>query len=140
MSERLFEHVTEEEKERIKSGGNILYLILLYYDSKDENKEDMKDWTMIIGRQSAYIFIKDIITSEDVGDEVTLNVDKSLIYADNPNVPDENNRLRIRNGISVYKFVKDCVSREKVIVDPSFDIEEYHFEEDDGGNDIDKVL
>lgn len=140
MSERLFEHVTEEEKERIKSGGNILYLILLYYDSKDENKEDMKDWTMIIGRQSAYAFIKDIITSEDVGDEVTLNVDKSLIYADNPNVPDENNRLRIRNGISVYKFVKDCVSREKVIVDPSFDIEEYHFEEDDGGNDIDKVL
>lgn len=140
MSERLFEHITEEDKERIKSGTNILYLVLLYYDSKDENKEDSKDWIMMYGRQTVYDFIKNIITNEGVEDEVALNVDKSLIYADNPDIPDENNKLRISNGISLYKFVRDCVARKKVIDDPSFDIEEYHFESDTEESDIDNIL
>lgn len=140
MSAKLFTQVTEEEKEKIKSGANILYLVLLYYDSKDENKEDVKDWRMIIGRQEAYDFIRSSLTNEDVEDETTLNIDKSLIYADNPDIPDENNRLRIRNGISLYRFVRDSVARGKIVEDESFDIEEYHFDGDSEESDISKVL
>lgn len=140
MSERLFEHLTNEEKERIMSSSNILYLVLFYFDSKDESKEDTKDWEMITGRQEVYDHIKNLLKGETVEDEFTLNVDKSLIYADNPNIPDENNKLRISKGISIYKFMRDCTAKQKVVEDRSFSIEDYHFEGDEEEDDVKKVM
>lgn len=124
----LFDHVTPEEVARIKAGEEILYLLLLKYVSSKDNEEDVNEWKFVHGRQEVYGYIKNILVNEEENgkDSMILNIDESLIYADNPDIPDDKNKLRLSNGINIYKFMKDCVIRNKVVDDSGFDIEEFH--------------
>lgn len=119
---RLFEHVDQES---IKKGEDILYLILLEFSSTSGDEENWRDWKFVTGRQAAYDYIKNILLDEDERiSESLLDVDKSLIYADNPYVTDS--KLKLSNGINVYKFMKDCYVLQKVVEEDGFDIEDYH--------------
>lgn len=126
--QKLFSVVSEEEKNKINTGEDILYLLLLEYSSKDDNKENIRDWKFIYGRQNAYDYIKDILMNEEEA-EYILSVDESLIYADNPNVPDEKNKLRISNGVNIYRFMRDCFVLQKVVDEGGFDINDFHVED-----------
>lgn len=130
---KLFTHVKDGNDEIIKSGEDIIYLVLIDADWKyEDNAETFRSWEFITGRQAAYDYIKGMIVNEGVDDvDVIVNVDKSLIYADNPHVAE--NKMRLSNGITVYQFMKDMFVLRKVDDDSGFCIDDYHQEEIDGG-------
>lgn len=128
---QLFTEIPEGESQ-IPNGDNITYLLLLEYVPRtNESIENYRDWAFIEGRQRTYDYIRDALIGEDGTDEFLLDVDKSIIYADNPNIPLEKNKLRLSNGINLYKFMKDCYVLRKVVDEGGFDIEEFHFEEEE---------
>ena len=88
----------------------------------------MKDWEFRTGRQNVYNYIRDILLNENT--EYRLNIDESMIYADNPDLPAEKNKLRLSNGISIYQFMKSSYVLCKVSDEGGFDIEDFHFEDD----------
>lgn len=128
---KLFTHVDPENDKVITDGDDILYLLLLEHHLKyDDNEENYRDWLFIKGRQSAYDHIRSILLEEDDSPvDSILDIDASLIYADNPHIPVESNKLRLSNGISIYKFMKDCYVLQKVKDEGGFDIEEFHMGE-----------
>lgn len=127
---KLFSKITEEEKQGNKKGDDIIYLILFVYSSKSENEEDIRDWQFKIGRQNTYDFIRSILLNGGEGADEILNVDESIIYAENPSLPAEKNKLKLSNGISLYQFMKDSYALNKIVDEGGFDIEEYHFEDE----------
>lgn len=127
---RLFEHL-DAQSDSVKNGDDVLYLILMEFCSSSDNEENTRDWCFKRGRQETYDFIRDMLLDENESDDgYTLDVDASLIYADNPHIPQEANKLRLSNGISLYKFMKDCYVLQKVKDEGGFDIDDFHVEEE----------
>lgn len=125
VKKRLFETVDPDE-DVIKQGENILYLLLIEGDYTDDSAEVYRFYEFITGRQEAYDKIKDLLEYED--ENYRINVDTSIIYAENPNI--KNSRLKLSNGITFYKFMTDCVVLGKVKDESSFCIDDYHQEPD----------
>lgn len=129
MTERVFTHVEKGADPVITEGEDILYLILIEgYWTNDDNSETYRTWEFKRGRQEAYDFIKDLVLLEgDDHPDMIIDIDKSLIYADNPHI--KNSKLKLSNGISVYRFMKDAYTLHKVKDDDTtFDISEFHQE------------
>lgn len=126
---KLFEHL-DGQNDAIKNGDDVLYLLLLEFCSSSDNEENTRDWCFKRGRQQTYDLIRSILLDEDGSDGYTLDVDASLIYADNPHISQESNRLKLSNGISIYKFMKDCYVLQKVKDEGGFDIDEFHVEDE----------
>lgn len=127
---KLFEYL-DQQSEEVKNGDDVIYLLLLQFCPTSDNEENIREWCFKKGRQYTYDFIRDLLLGEDKDSESTLDVDASIIYADNPHIPQEANKLRLSNGISIYKFMKDCYVLQKVKDEGGFDIEDFHVEEDE---------
>ena len=101
---------TEEEK---------TYLILMDGIENDSNETRFRDWEIVVGRQSAYDYIKNLLESE----YVLINIFESKIIVNSE-------KVKVTDGISVYKFMKMMKEQDKVIDYTSFDIDEYIGEAD----------
>ncbi len=91
------------------------YLILMDGVNTDDNETRFRDWEFKVGRQEAYDYIKSLIQS----DYVLIDIHKSKIIVDSENV-------KISQGISIYRFMRDMKEKDKVIDYSSFDIEDYN--------------
>jgi len=82
-------------------------LLLVYYD------EDLDStYKGIVGRQNVFDYIKDNIE--------TIDIKKSVILAET---------VAIKDGISIYKFMSDCIKGETPVEnEDGFDIEEYNID------------
>ena len=90
-----------------------IYLILI--DGTDnETGQRYRDWELVEGRQAAYDYIKNILES----DYVTINVKESKIIV-------STEKVKVTDGITIYKFMKSMKENDKVIDYTSFDIEDY---------------
>lgn len=125
---KLFTHVDKDNDTTYTDGDDIMYLLLLESCPKNgDNTENYKYWEFVKGRQAVYDYIKDLLLEEDDESvDCLLDIDKSLIYADNPHIPPESNKLKLSNGINLYRFMKDCFVLQKVKDEGGFDIEEFH--------------
>lgn len=87
------------------------YLILI--DGESEEKK-FRDWELVIGRQAAYDYIKNMLLSEYA--DIDIFKSKIIVSSD---------KVKITDGISIYKFMKGMKNNDKVIDYSSFDIEDY---------------
>lgn len=126
---KLFERISDEEKERLLSGGDILYLLLIEAEVVGNDCENYHNWEFITGRQEAYDMIKSmIVDSYDYGShDLIVDIDKSYIYADNPHV--EDSKLKLSSKFTFYNFMKQMKILGKVVDDSGFCIDDYHQEE-----------
>lgn len=149
-AKRLFTHVNNEDKVK-KDGEDIIYLLLVRGDPKYEEAQEYRDWLFITGRQEAYDYIVDLLENDHESDyDNFINIEESMIYADNPHIPESQNKLKLSNGFSFYQFIKDATVLQKVDVKEGFDIEEFrqqslediyqdeHMTENEVGDDIDE--
>lgn len=96
---------TEPEKE---------YLILIDGYENDNDGSRFRDWEVVVGRQNAYDYIKNMLENE----YVSINVDTSKIIVNS-------DKVKVLNGLTLYEFMKAMKDEEKVIDYSSFDIEDY---------------
>lgn len=147
-TKRLFTHVNNEDKVK-KDGEDILYLLLVRGDPKYEDAPEYRDWLFITGRQEAYDYIVNLLENDHESDyDNFINIEESMIYADNPHIPESQNKLKLSNGFSFYQFIKDATVLQKVNVREGFDVEEFrqqslediyedeHMAEEETGDDI----
>lgn len=148
---RLFTHVDSTDKVK-KDGEDILYLLLVQGDPKYEDANEFRDWLFITGRQAAYDYIVNLLENDHEADyDNFINIEESMIYADNPHIPESQNKLKLSNGFSFYQFIKDATVLKKVDIKEGFDIEEFrqqnlediyddeHMAEDDAtGDEVDE--
>lgn len=80
--------------------------LICYYSYEDD--DELQTFEFKQGREEAYLFVKFIVSTEDV------DINKSKIYAEN---------VSIKDGISLYRFMK---LMEQYYEDPKFDIEDYN--------------
>lgn len=128
MEERktLFTKLENGEDKVKNDGSQINYLILLEGIAKYDDGFVYRDWLFIKGRQEAYDYIVDFLLQEgDESVDCILNINKSLIYAENPNIDDSANKLKLSNGLSLYTFIKDITILNKVDPREGFDIDDY---------------
>lgn len=97
------------------------YLILLDGVLTNDEETIFRDWEFKVGRQEAYDYIKDMLQNQ----YAIINVHNSKIIVDSTEVT-------IKQGISIYKFMKNMKENEKVIDYSSFDIEDYVTGETEG--------
>ena len=96
----------DEEPEKV-------YLILI--DGVDtESGQKCRDWEIVEGRQAAYDYIKGILES----DYIEVDVIESRIIV-------SSEKVKVTDGVSIYKFMKGMKEKDKVIDYTSFDIEDY---------------
>ena len=96
---------TEPEKE---------YLILIDGEEIDGDGSRFRDWEVVVGRQKAYDYIKNMLENG----YVSINVDTSKIIVNSE-------KVKVLNGLTIYEFMKAMKDEEKVIDYSSFDIEDY---------------
>lgn len=96
---------TEPEKE---------YLILIDGEEIDNYGSRFRDWEVVVGRQKAYDYIKNMLENG----YVSINVDTSKIIVNSE-------KVKVLNGLTIYEFMKAMKDEEKVIDYSSFDIEDY---------------
>lgn len=89
------------------------YLVLIDGIEADTGNQ-FRDWEIIEGRQDAYDYILNIVTSE----YIIVNVKKSKIIV-------SSEKVKVTDGISIYEFMKNMKENDKVIDYTSFDIEDY---------------
>lgn len=122
---RLFTHVDGNDKVK-KDGEDILYLLLVQGDPKYEDANEFRDWLFITGRQAAYDYIVNLLENDHEAEyDNFINIEESMIYADNPHIPENQNKLKLSNGFTFYQFIKDATVLNKVDVKEGFDIEEF---------------
>ena len=90
------------------------YLILLEGWETSDGGDKFRDWEIVEGRQEAYDYIKGYIES----DYVSIDIYKSKIIV-------SSEKVKVTDGISIYKFMKSMKENDKVIDYTSFDIEDY---------------
>lgn len=90
------------------------YLILL--DGLDVNAacQRFRDWEIVEGRQAAYDYIKQFLESGYL--EIDVIESKIIVSSE---------KVKVTDGISIYKFMKNMKEKDKVIDYTSFDIEDY---------------
>lgn len=127
MTNKLFTNIENGNDIVIERGKEILYLVLIkanYKNEVDYEREDFRDWKFIKGRQEVYDYIKSLLINENDQDvEYLIDIENSLIYAENPFVRES--KLKLSNGISLYTFMKDCYTMQKVYDTDKFDIDDY---------------
>lgn len=128
MANKLFTHVDEKTGDPIITAGEeITYLLLINGTPKYTDAERIRDWEFVKGRQAAYDYIKRLLVNEGDKDmDYILDIDQSIIYAENPAV--QNSKLKLSNGLSFYQFMRDCIVLRKIEDEDGFDIGEYHDE------------
>lgn len=94
------------------------YLVLI--DGEDEEGKKFRDWEILIGRQKAYDYIKDMLLS----DYANIDVHTSRIIV-------SSDKVKVTDGVSIYKFMKGMKDGDKVIDYSSFDIEDYNTGDED---------
>lgn len=104
-----------------------LYLVLKYYSSREDNVEDYRSFEFYKGTsQDLYDHLKtDILTHDE------LDVMRSRVLVDSPTVT-------ISRKCTIYMFMRDMRNSGRIIDDTSFDIEEYHYDENDVERDKDE--
>lgn len=88
------------------------YLVLL--DGESEGQK-FRDWEIVVGRQKAYDYIKNMLESN----YAEIDIHKSKIIVDSE-------KVKVTDGVSIYKFMKGMKNNDKVIDYSSFDIEDYN--------------
>lgn len=91
-----------------------VYLILIDGEETDNESKKYRDWEIVTGRQQAYDYIKSILESEFA----IIDVDRSKIIV-------SSDKVKITDGISIYKFMKAMKDDDRVIDYTSFDIDDY---------------
>lgn len=97
------------------------YLILLDGVETDDESVRFRDWEFKEGRQAAYDYIKSILES----DYVQIDIIESRIIV-------SSEKVKVTDGISIYKFMKSMKEKDKVIDYSSFDIEDYLIGDEEG--------
>lgn len=101
--------VSEDEREgRDAAVPPELREYLICYYSYTDDDEELQLFEFKQGREEAYLFVKFIVSTENV------DINKSKIYAEN---------VSIKDGINLYRFMK---LMEQYYEDPKFDIEDYN--------------
>ena len=90
------------------------YLILIDAWDITDGGDKIRDWEIVEGRQAAYDYIKNMIQSE----YLSVDVMKSKIIV-------SSEKVKVTDGVSIYKFMKSMKENDKVIDYTSFDIEDY---------------
>lgn len=90
------------------------YLILIDAWDISEGGDRIRDWEIVEGRQAAYDYIKNMIESEYLSVDVMES--KIIVSSD---------KVKVTDGVSIYKFMKSMKENDKVIDYTSFDIEDY---------------
>ena len=91
-----------------------VYLILIDGQENDNEGQRIRDWEVVEGRQAAYDYIKNMILS----DYIIVDVMESKIIV-------SSEKVKVTDGVSIYKFMKGMKENDKVIDYTSFDIEDY---------------
>lgn len=124
---RLFTKLEDGEDLVKKNGEDIKYLVLIKGEPKYDDAVEFRDWFFEIGRQEVYDHIVNLLICEGDDDyDFIVNIDQSLIYAENPHIDDSMNKLKLSNGLSLYAFIKDVTVLNKVTPRAGFNIEDYH--------------
>lgn len=84
-----------------------IYLLIL--TTNDEDGEG-RDWSISIGRQYTYDYLKNLIEAE------AIDPNDSFILSGNQKVED---------AITIFRFMKMCVDRNKVLETSGFDINDW---------------
>ena len=118
-NQELIRGVTYDEQELVvgvtyDDENEKTYLILIEGETNDNDGELVRDWDFKVGRQEAYDYIKNYLKSE----YILVDVIKSKIIVDSPNI-------KISDGVSIFKFMKQMKENDKVVDDSSFDITDY---------------
>lgn len=95
------------------------YLVLIDGEDKETEKR-FRDWEILIGRQKAYDYIKNMLLSDFV--IIDIHSSKIIVSSD---------KVKVTDGISIYKFMKGMKDNDKVIDYTSFDIEDYNTGDED---------
>jgi hypothetical protein len=90
------------------------YLILIEGQTNDNDGELMRDWDFKVGRQEAYDYIKNYLES----DYIVVDVINSKIVV-------SSEKIKVTDGVSIFKFMKAMKEDNKVIDETSFDITDY---------------
>lgn len=103
---------------RVETQSTKLYLVLKYYDEKDLDGEEIRDFEFFEGTsQDLYDYLKAEIEADS---DTQLDVMRSRILVDSP-------KISISHKCSVYMFMKDLRNRGVVLDNTSFDIEDYFY-------------
>ena len=94
------------------------YLILI--DGEDEEGNRFRDWEFKVGRQAAYDYILNLLESR----YANIDVHESKIIV-------SSEKVKITDGLSIYKFMKGMKASDKVIDYSPFDIDDYTNEGDE---------
>lgn len=95
------------------------YLILI--EARDLDDGPYRDWEIVEGRQAAYDYIKNYIETDYT--EVDIINSKIIVSSE---------KVKVTDGISIYKFMKSMKEKDKVIDYSSFDIEDYLIGDEEG--------
>lgn len=106
-------------------GVEKMYLVLLYFEPKNENTEQVRDFAFITGRQIVYDTLREYLISDS---ELKLDAMKSRVLVDSP-------KVQISHPYSVFAFMRDM--REKLLIkdDTSFDIYDYYYDYEENDDD-----
>lgn len=129
-------HVTKEEEtkkqeqpkkirpfETIDTPKEKLYLILKIYEDQENDSEELRDFEFFTGTsQNLYDHLK-----EEIELNSGIDVMRSRVLVDSPNIS-------ISHKCSVFMFMRDTKDLGKIIDDSSFDINDYYYEVDEGGD------
>ena len=103
---------------RVETPSTKLYLVLKYYDEKDLDGEEIRDFEFFEGTsQDLYDYLKAEIEADS---DTQLDVMRSRILVDSP-------KISISHKCSAYMFMKDLRNRGVVLDNTSFDIEDYFY-------------
>ena len=109
-----------ESKEK-SDGSTKLYLILLYFESRGDDCENVRDFAFITGRDIVYKTLKEYL--EDTDSDLQLDAMKSRVLVDSP-------KVQISHPYSVFAFMRDMKEKLLVTDNSSFDIYDYYYDEE----------
>lgn len=89
-----------------------IYLVLI--DGESEGQK-FRDWEILEGRQKAYDYIMNLLKSNYA--EIDIHESRIIVSSE---------KVKITDGISIYKFMKGMKNNDKVIDYSDFDIEDYN--------------
>lgn len=99
---------------RDKTPNEKQYLVLLQGEYKDNEVAEFRDFEWVVGRQSLYEYLRDLILNEE---DVLIDIHKTVVISES---------VTINDYISMYEFMR--AFKDIVIDDTGFDIEEYNIE------------
>ena len=108
-----------ESKEK-SDGSTKLYLVLLYFESKSDDCENVRDFAFVTGREIVYKMLKEYLENDS---DLQLDAMKSRVLVDSP-------KVQISHPYSVFAFMRDMKEKLLVTDNSSFDIYDYYYDEE----------